>query len=130
MFRPVIIGFPLITTIFAIIAYFVYGNSVDAALAVFLLDSLWTLVMFVAVIPFIGIFIYYYLIQWIFNWVHDLTGLTWTWVIDVMQIINLGIAGFIYGIVTFIVIASLIGLKRECHITETGEKVCKWVFKR
>jgi len=109
MSRGIVVGFPLIPTIFAIIAYFMYGKSLDAALAVFLLDILWSLTFIVAVIPFVGIFLYYYVIKWIFGWVHSLTGLTWSWLF-----------------VSILIFFYLTGLKRECKIID-GKKICRWV---
>jgi len=128
--RSVTVGIPLIPILFAIIAYFVYGSSLDAALAVLLLDFLWSFAMVVALIPFVGIFAYYYVMTWIFDWVNGLTGLTWTWLIDVMMWVNLIIGGIFWAVITGIVVMVLTGrFRKECRIDETGREVCRWVFR-
>jgi len=123
-----IFGIPPIVILFAVIAYFVYGNSVSAALAVVLLGFLWAIAGLLAWIPFIGIFVYYYTMQWLFDWVADLTGLARTWVIDIMQVIYLAIGVLIYIVITLVTVR-VIGIPhRECRIID-GRKVCKWAWR-
>ena len=128
--RRVVIGFPVIPLIFAIIAYFVYGKSLDAVLAVFLLDCLWNVAILVCIIPFVGVFIYWWLLHYIFDWVHGLTGLKWSWLLDVMMWFNLIIGTVIWVVFTVAITFILAGkIRKECYIDETGRKICRWVWR-
>jgi len=122
-----IFGIPPIIILFAVVAYFVYGNSVNAALAVVLLEFLWGIAMLVAFIPLVGIFIYWYLTGIVFNWVSDLTGLTSTWLTDVMLWINLAIAAFFWLMMTLLTIG-VFRPHRECRMID-GKKVCRLVWR-
>lgn len=126
---PVVISLPPLAVLFAVIAYFVYGQSLSAALAVFLLEWLWGLVLIATIIPFVGIFVYWWLMHYIFNWVHSLTGLNWSWLLDIMFWIDIFIGALICIAFTVATLGIFGGVRRECRIDETGKKVCRWVWR-
>ena len=128
-YSPVIISLPPLLVLFSIIAYFVYGNSLSAALAVFLLGTLWGIAALSCVIPFAGIVIYYFLMMWIFDWVSDLTGLTWSWVIDIMFWLDIIFGAVICLGVSLIALGGIGIPRRVCTVDSTGRKICRWVWR-
>jgi len=128
-YSPVIISIPPLALLFSIIAYFVYGNSLSAALAVLLLGILWSIAGLVCLIPFVGIATYYFLMMWIFDWVSNLTGLTWSWVIDIMFWLDIVFGAIICLGVSLITLAAFGIPRRVCTIDSTGRKICRWVWR-
>lgn len=66
------------------LGFFVYGD-LRGALAIFVLDSLYALCLFLALIPFAGAAIQYFVMDWLVTpWVFSLTGIGSTWLTAVM----------------------------------------------
>jgi len=121
-----ILGINVLTVIFAIVAYFIYGNNLGAMLAIVLLSILWNFAMFVSIIPFGGFIIYWFIADYIRSWVFSIANISSTWLTDLMW--------WLYIIVAIIVtIASTMILlrvraKKECRVVD-GKTVCRWIIK-
>ncbi|RLC69410.1 MAG: hypothetical protein DRI26_09180, partial [Chloroflexi bacterium] len=79
-----ILGINVLTVIFAIVAYFIYGNNLGAMLAIVLLSILWNFAMFVSIIPFGGFIIYWFIADYIRSWVFSIANISSTWLTDLM----------------------------------------------
>jgi len=117
-------GFPIFAVLFALIAYFVYGKSVDAAMAIFILDILLSLFMVVSIIPLLGVVIYYFMGSWIYSWVLDMAGIQETWITLLIWYLSLGISALI-SIGLGIMILHY-GTMR-CYIEE-GKRICRSIL--
>lgn len=88
--------------LYAILAYFIYGGSVHMVLAVVLLDFLWSIALFLCIIPVLGIIGYFWLsVYQIYPFVFGLTGLKWTWLVTLMLAVNIAMGIFINVIAIF-----------------------------
>jgi hypothetical protein len=90
----------LLILLWMLLGYFIYGG-VDGALAMGLLGLLYALSILISLIPFAGIFIQYYvMIDVIFPYICEITGITATWLTTVMFAVNL-----IFGILVWIIMS-------------------------
>ena len=94
--------------VYAIIGYFVYGNSIDAALGILVLSFVVGITSILSIIPFIG-----WITALALNWFYvipkilELVSLDHTWLVTLIFAIN-GILGFIITILALIVIIAAI----------------------
>jgi len=118
-----ILGIPPIIILFAVIAYFVYGNSTSAALAVLLLGFLWSIALVSAAIPFIGVVVYWFIADWIKSWVFSLASISTSWIIDLMWWIYIIFALIVTLMSTYLIISKY--SRRECRVIN-GVKICRY----
>ena len=94
--------------VYAIIGYFVYGNSFDAALGILVLSFVVGITSILSIIPFVG-----WIAALALNWFYiipkilELTSLDHTWLVTAIFAIN-GILGFVITILASIVILTAI----------------------
>jgi hypothetical protein len=73
--RSVGMGAPILYLILiAMLAYFEYGRSVDAVFAGLLLAVLLEIAVLIALIPFVGLIAYLFIINTVLNWFSTFTG--------------------------------------------------------
>lgn len=94
------LGIGMFTIVAAILAYFVYGHSISAALGMVLLVIGSGFTTILSLIPFVGVFISYYInITYTYPIIMGFTGLTTTWLITAVLVIHT-ILGIIFTFVT------------------------------
>jgi len=118
-----ILGIPPILLIFSIIAYFIYGNDLSAALAVLLLGILWSIALISALIPFGGVAIYWFIADYIRSWVFSISSLTSTWLTDLLWWLYVILALIITAFSTYFVLFRL--PSRRCRVID-GVKICDY----
>ena len=101
------IGVLVWSILWGVIAYFVYGNSIDMGLVVFLLNFVYSLLSILSIIPIIGVPLYLVCMQSVYIWVVNLTGLTTSWVTYWIWGINTLGAVIINVIVTIVLLIAL-----------------------
>lgn len=105
-------GFSMFTIILAIVAYFVYGKSIDASLAIIILSYISGLIALLGFIPVIGVIGTYVLWNILFSKIMILTGITATWITTVIFSI------MILASILFTFISTAIILNKGFHIKE------------
>lgn len=97
--------------IFSVVAYFVYGRSIEAALGVFLLYILGGLAAVLGFVPIVGVGVTYRVWVELFNRIAEWAGITPTWVTKLLFAVDMLIAGVFSVIATFIALG-LLGVGR------------------
>lgn len=101
------IGFGLkLLVLYTILGYFVYDNSVEGAIAVLCASIVIGIVMLLSLVPIFGwiaaiLINYFYVIPKILL----LTGITWTWLITLIFVVDIVIGLILTGIILVALIA-------------------------
>jgi len=103
---------PMFSVILAIIGYFIYGRSVDGALAIFLLSLFSGIITLAGVIPFIGVLWTYGLWGWGFDKIILWSGITQTWLTSLIFIATMVTSGIISFVVTLYIIGKMYKIKK------------------
>ena len=103
--------FPFITAAFSVVAYFVYGRSVDAALGIFLLCILGGLVVMLGFVPVVGVGITYRVWVELYTRIAEWAGITPTWVTKLVFAVDMLIAG-VFSVIAAFLALGLLGVGR------------------
>ena len=107
MTKRIIYGFPIFSFIFALIAYFVYGHSFDAAVAIFLMSLGINIIAFLGIITIFGVVFYIFLSNKLILLVIFLVCIEATKLTGFIFLIGL-IGAIIYTIITLLIILVII----------------------
>ena len=98
------LGMSGIILLFSAIGYFVYGG-LHGFFGILILGILIELVSLLGLIPILGIILYWFVSKtYIIPWVLNLTGLTSTWVINMLFVFGLLVAIFLSLVALFLIL--------------------------